>query len=256
MLLLQKKGFPEEGEFVLCTVTQIYHNSVFALLDEYGKTGMIHISEISPGRIRNIRDYVTPNKKIICKVLNVDKEKGHIDLSLRRVNENQRKIKNNEIKQQQIAEKIIKYIAQQTNQDAKKLCNDIYERIKDKYTSIYSVFEESLINEDVLKELKLSEKDTKILAETIKQRIKLKEVEVKQDIILQSYAPNGVEIIKDILKKIQTTKVNVLYKGGGKYTLTITAHNYKDAEKELAQKTAFIVENMEKQKAHVELLKR
>ncbi len=256
MLLLQKQGFPEEGELVLCTITKIYHNSVFANLDEYGKSGMIHISEISPGRIRNIRDYVTPNKKVVCKVLKLDQSKGHIDLSLRRVNENQRKNKNGEIKQQQIAEKIIKYVALQTKQDEKKLCNSIYSKIKDKYTSIYSIFEEALTDESVLKELGLSKKETDLILETIRQRIKQKKVQVKQKMILQSYEPDGVELIKKILKKVQDDKASISYDGGGKYTLAVTAEDYKSAEKKLDEKTNTIVEDMEKQKGVVELIKR
>ena len=92
-MLLKKEGFPEEDELVICTVTSVHHSSVFTNLDEYGRTGLIHISEISPGRIRNIRDYVVEGKKVVCKVLRVDKEKGHIDLSLRRVKEMQKKNK-------------------------------------------------------------------------------------------------------------------------------------------------------------------
>ena len=92
-MLYKKQGFPEESELVMCTVSNIQYHSVFADLDEYGRQGMIHISEISPGRIRNIRDYVKEGKKIVCKVLRVNSERGHIDLSLRRVNEAQRKNK-------------------------------------------------------------------------------------------------------------------------------------------------------------------
>ena len=54
----------------MVTVTKIEYHSVFVELDEYGKTALIHISEISPGRIRNIRDFVkVEDKKIVCKVL-------------------------------------------------------------------------------------------------------------------------------------------------------------------------------------------
>ncbi|MBI2651000.1 hypothetical protein HYX01_00865 [Candidatus Woesearchaeota archaeon] len=52
-MLLQKKGFPEEDELVMCTVLKVQYHSVLVGLDEYGKNGMIHISEVSPGRIRN-----------------------------------------------------------------------------------------------------------------------------------------------------------------------------------------------------------
>ena len=75
-MLYKKQGFPEEDELVLCTVNNVQHNSVFVDLDEYNKRGLIHISEIAPGRIRNIRDYVVEGKKIVCKILRIDQEKA------------------------------------------------------------------------------------------------------------------------------------------------------------------------------------
>ena len=68
-MLYKKQGYPEEEELVLCTVTNVQHHSVFVNIDEYNLSGMIHISEVSPGRIRNIRDYVKEGKVIVCKVL-------------------------------------------------------------------------------------------------------------------------------------------------------------------------------------------
>ena len=41
----------KEGKLSLCTVTKIHFHSVFVNMDEYGRTGLIHISEVSPGRI-------------------------------------------------------------------------------------------------------------------------------------------------------------------------------------------------------------
>src|SRR3990167_9954155 len=98
-MFYKKNGLPEESEIVVCTIKKILPNSVFVDLDEYeNKEGLIHISEISPGRIRNIRDFVKEGKKIVCKVLKVDVQKGHLDLSLRRVNQVQRINKNKEYK--------------------------------------------------------------------------------------------------------------------------------------------------------------
>ena len=135
-MLLLKEGFPEEDELVLCTVINIHYHSVFVKLDEYGKTGLIHISEISPGRIRNIRDFVVEGKKIVCKVLKIDKKKGHIDLSLRRVNENQRKKKVNELKQEQKAEIIIEQVAKNNGLESKKLYYQLTEKIFEKYDDL------------------------------------------------------------------------------------------------------------------------
>jgi len=120
-MLLKKEGFPEEDELAICTVTKVQFHSVFANLDEYGKGGMIHISEVSPGRIRNIRDFVKEGKKVVCKVLRINTDRGHIDLSLRRVTEGQKRNKIDELKQEQKAEKILEFVAKDLKIDVKKL---------------------------------------------------------------------------------------------------------------------------------------
>src|SRR3989338_11129087 len=115
-MFYKKEGKPESGELVLCTVKKILYHSVFVSLDEYQNIeGMVHISEIAPGRIRNLRDYVKEGKRIVCKVLKIHKEKGHIDLSLRRVNQSQRIRKNTEYKQEIRAEKILENVAKELN---------------------------------------------------------------------------------------------------------------------------------------------
>lgn len=255
-MLLKKQGFPEEGEFVLCTVTKIYHNSIFANLDEYQKSGMIHISEISPGRIRNIRDYVVEGKKIVCKILRVNKEKGYIDLSLRRVNENQRRNKINDTKKEQIAEKIITTVAKQTKQDPIKLSKDIYEKIKEKYIGIYGFFESAIKDKNVLDELKLQTEITEVLATNIQERIKPKEFKVKKVFMMQTYAPDGVELIKDILKKIDESGIKVVYEGGGRYRMELVSDSYKDAEKKIHEKEEMIEKVMEKNEGVFELLEK
>ncbi len=139
-MLYRRTGMPQEDEIVLCTITNVQHHSVFAKLDEYDKSGMIHISEVSPGRIRNIRDYVQEGKKVVCKVLRIDEQKGHIDLSLRRVNEGQKRKKQEEIKHEQKAEKIIELLAKKTTKNFKKLYDEISEKVFAKYDYIYESF--------------------------------------------------------------------------------------------------------------------
>ena len=141
-MLLKKKGFPEEDELVLCVVSKIQYHSIFAQLDEYDKQGMIHISEVSPGRIRNIRDYVKEGKVVVCKVLRINQEKGYIDLSLRRVTEMQRRNKLDAIKQEQKAEKILEIFAEQQKADFKKLYIQLSEIILKEYDYLHHCFED------------------------------------------------------------------------------------------------------------------
>ena len=82
----------EIGDNVLCTVERIDGTVVFVSVLVEGKEieGSIVTSEIAPGRIRNLRDYVVPKKKIVCKILRIS-EKGNVELSLRRVTAKERK---------------------------------------------------------------------------------------------------------------------------------------------------------------------
>ena len=89
---MQREGWPEPGSLVVCTVTQVVDFGAFVSIDEYaGKQGLIHISEVASGWIKYIRDHVREGQKIVCKVLNVDTSRLHIDLSLKVVNELQRR---------------------------------------------------------------------------------------------------------------------------------------------------------------------
>src|SRR4030066_1508225 len=85
-----KPEWPEPGDLVIATIENVMDYGAYANLDEYSRRGFLHISEISSARIRNVRDFVRENQKMVLKVLRVDFEKGHIDLSLRRVTKRER----------------------------------------------------------------------------------------------------------------------------------------------------------------------
>lgn len=233
-----KEGFPTESEIVLCTVTNIQYNSVFAKLDEYKNLqGMIHISEISPGRIRNLRDYVKEGKVIVCKILKINKERGHIDLSLRRVNENQRRAKLEGIKLQQKAEKIIEFAAKELGIENKQLLIDVVQKIKGNYEDIYSCFEDVVENDAKIEDIGFDEKTTKALEKEIRQKIKPVSVVIEGIMTITSYKPNGIDIVKEAV--IEAVKVDeslkIYYGGGGNFKVMIESPDYKTAEKILKE---------------------
>ncbi|MEM3126531.1 MAG: S1 RNA-binding domain-containing protein [Candidatus Woesearchaeota archaeon] len=232
-MFYKKSGFPVEEEIVLVTVTKILPSSVFVELDEYEKSGLIHISEIAAGRIRNIRDYVVEGKKIVCKVLRINKEKGHIDLSLRRVNEAQRRQKTEAIKQEKKAEKIIEQFARSLKQDVKTVYDKITPKIFEDYEYIHRCFSD-VVEQGISLEKYMDKKLASQLKELIIERIKPTEVRIQGEFKIRFYEANGVEIIKEALSPISKEKnCTIKYEGGGKYKLSITAPNYKEAEKRL-----------------------
>lgn len=57
---------------------------IFVKLDD-AYNGLIHISEISDGFVKNIEDYVKINDVINVKILEVDEEKKQIKLSIKNI---------------------------------------------------------------------------------------------------------------------------------------------------------------------------
>lgn len=75
----------EVGKVVKGKVTGITNFGVFVSLED-GKTGLIHISEISKEYINDINSVLKLNQEIKAVVLSID-DKGRVSLSIRRMNE-------------------------------------------------------------------------------------------------------------------------------------------------------------------------
>jgi len=239
-MFYKKQGLPEENEVVLCTIKKVLPNSVFVQLDEYfNKEGLIHISEISPGRIRNIRDFVKEGKKIVCKVLRINRERNQVDLSLRRVNQAQRINKNKEYKQEQKSEKILESLAKQNNLSLKDIYRSIGFKIVNQFGSLNNCFQELIKKDSILAPLNLDKKLETSLIKLVKDKVKIKEIKISTTLKLRSSLPDGIEKIKDTLRKINEFSIkekfgcDILYAGAPNYKISITSQDYKTAEKEL-----------------------
>jgi translation initiation factor 2 subunit 1 len=241
-MLYEKPGFPEDSEVVLCTVTKILPHSVFVVMDEYKKSGMIHISEISPGRIRNLNDFVTTGKKIVCKVLAVRKEQGHIDLSLRRTSEGQRREKVNQLKKEQKAEKIIEFLAKDLKTKTEEVYKEVTRNVFQEYEYLHECFEDIVNEETDIKSLKLPTKVEKPLLKLIQQRMVPPEVTIEGTLTMKSYLPQGVDLIKEAFDKIKDKTITSRYLGAGRYKITIRAKDYELAEEKLKTKIEPTVE--------------
>ena len=122
----------EQGDTLLCTVDRILGTTVFVILPN-NKEGTIILSEIAPGRIRNLRDYVVPKKTIVCKVLRANGENVH--LSLRRVTLKEKKEVLEQAKQEKSYEAILKTILKE---EAKSAIFEIKE-----FSSVYEFLQQA-----------------------------------------------------------------------------------------------------------------
>ncbi len=245
---MQREGWPEPGSLVVCTVTQVVDFGAFVSLDEYsGQQGLIHISEVASGWIKYIRDHVREGQKIVCKVLHVDTSRHHIDLSLKDVNEHQRREKIQEWKADQKAWKWLEMAYKDKPDEVKRVADALMAS----YDSLYLAMEEAAISgADALAESNLTEEDVKILESLSRDNVKLPSVEISGYVDITSPAPDGVEVVKKALKQARRIKdksgtVAITYIGAPRYRIHVTAPDYKSAESVLKKSAQAVVKFIE-----------
>ena len=245
---MQREGWPEPGSLVVCTVTQVVDFGAFVSIDEYaGKQGLIHISEVASGWIKYIRDHVREGQKIVCKVLNVDTSRHHIDLSLKDVNEHQRREKIQEWKADQKAWKWLEMAYKDRPEDAKRVADSLMAI----YDSLYLAMEEAAISgAEALNEVDLTEEDVKILESLSRDNVKIPSVDISGYVDITSPAPDGVEVIKKALKQAKRIKdknanLTITYVGAPRYRIHVVAPDYKNAESVLKKAATSVVKYIE-----------
>ena len=190
----------EPGDIVMCTVEKIVKTTVFVKIDRNGE-GSIILSEIAPGRIRNLRNYVVPKKRIICKVLRI--YRNNIELSLRRVTPKEQK----EIREHYKLEKSYKSILKSVLGDR---ADDLYNSILKKETILE--FCERAKSDPKILEKAVGKTDSKKILGILNTQ-KQKKAIIKKDFNLKSEKPNGLSTIKDLLGQIKEAEVRYISAG-------------------------------------------
>lgn len=244
--------WPESGDFVVCTVKNVTDFGAYTSLEEFGgKEGFIHISEVKAGWVKYVRDYVREGQKIVCKVLNVDPSRRHIDLSLKDVNEHQKRAKIQDWKNEQKAVKWLQFVAEETDTSEEKM-DKLKLKLLENFGSLYSVFEEVAINaEDAFKEVKIDKKLVKSIVAVAQSNIKLPFVDIAGFVDLNCYLPDGIEIIKQALdagnkNDEEGVRVEISYTGAPRYRIKVIAPDYKKAEAVLKKSATAAISTIEK----------
>ena len=227
----------QEGDLVLCTVTKVERTTVFVHIEDNGE-GTIITSEIAPGRIRNLRDYVIPNKKIVCKVLKIGKE-GNIYLSLRRVSAKETKEVTEKYNKEKNSLSILKSIL-------KEKAETVAEEIKNEEGSLYDFLQNCKANPKKLERYLGKAETEKICKILTEKKEKLKEI--KKEFKLSSKKQDGIKLVKKILSECKG-KCEISYLAAGRYLIKLKAANYKEADKEIEQALKQIEERAKKEKA-------
>lgn len=247
---MMKKEWPEKGELVIGNVVRVNPFSVFISLEEYNKKeGMVHISEVAGKWVRDIKDFVKVGQKVVALVMNVDRENGHIALSLKRVKKYDSEEKLREFKRDIKAEKMLLQVAKKLNMKPEDARNQIGSKLKEVFGEIFKAFQMSLTPQgyDVLIKKGVPEKWAETVKSIAKEQMEPKELVIKGVLNLKCLKPNGIEIIKNILTEAEKKyDIEIKYLSAPNYSLSIKTKNAKMGEKTITEASEEIIKNMEK----------
>jgi translation initiation factor 2 subunit 1 len=251
---LRRPEWPEVGDLVIATVVRITDYGAYVRLDEYeDKEGLLHISEVASRWVRNIRDYVREGQKVVLKVLRVHAEKGHVDLTRRRVTKREKKDKLLFWKKDRKAESLLRTAAEKLNISFEEAYEKAGALIEKSFGGLHEGLERTA--KDGVKVLLMLgiDKDLAVtLVEIAKEKITISLVNVKGILELHNAKPKGVLIIKQALKKAQEVgesegaEVKIYLVSPPKYRIVVSAEDYKSAESALDEATKSAVKFIER----------
>jgi translation initiation factor 2 subunit 1 len=247
-----KPEWPESGDLVIATIESVMDYGAYANLDEYSRRGFLHISEISSARIRNVRDFVRESQKMVLKVLRVDVEKGHIDLSLRRVTKRERIEKIKSWKKDRKGDALLHAVAEKAGLPIHEVYQKAGSILEEKY-GLYDGFEKAVKEgSEVLTKLNIPEDLVKIIVQVAEERIKIKTVKVRGVIEVRCIKPNGVRCIQQAFieakkaQEVKDAKIEFSVIAAPKYSVEVSADNWKRAEEVLDNVSENVVKNITK----------
>lgn len=221
---------PEPGELVLIEISKILPYGAFCKIVDYqGLEAFLHISEVSPGWIKNIHEHLEEGRRYVAKVYRVSEEKMLFDVSIKRVSDKERREKLEEERKEKRAQKLVGLIATKSGINQEEIIQKIY--------SDYSSISEFIDDIEKDGQPKSALKYDKKFIESLKSFLTESSTKTKKEIIVSKTVEvigkgvNGLDAIKNAFNSIKLESLEVKYLGAPKYLLRAKANDHKIALK-------------------------
>lgn len=192
----------------MVNVRSIAEMGAYVHLLEYNNTeGMILLSELSRRRIRSINKLIRVGKTEPVVVIRVDKEKGYIDLSKRRVSAEDVEKCTERFSKAKAVNSILRHVADILQFESNEQLEELYQKtawhFEEKYKSkaaAYDIFKQSVLDPTLLDECGLENQTREILLQNIRRKLTSQAVKIRADIECACYGYEGIDAVKTALK--------------------------------------------------------
>uniref|UniRef100_A0AAX7VSF1 Eukaryotic translation initiation factor 2 subunit 1 n=1 Tax=Astatotilapia calliptera TaxID=8154 RepID=A0AAX7VSF1_ASTCA len=180
--------FPEVEDVVMVNVRSIAEMGAYVSLLEYNNIeGMILLSELSRRRIRSINKLIRIGRNECVVVIRVDKEKGYIDLSKRRVSPEEAIKCEDKFTKSKTVYSILRHVAEVLEYSKDEQLESLYQRtawvFDEKYKrpgyGAYDVFKQAVSDPAILDGLDLTEEERNVLIDNINRRLTPQAVKIR-----------------------------------------------------------------------------
>lgn len=235
---IRKNKFPVQGEVVIGKIASVTDDVIIMNLLEYGDiSGLILNGELSKKKIKSVSQLTRVGNVEICQVLKVEEGKGFIDLSLKRVSEEDKKICKDNFAKAKLAYQIVNKACKMSNESIKDVYENWAYKKEEKYGSLFSFFVYSKSNPEVLSAEPNGEFYKKVIDDQFKASTFKVRVEV--DVIC---AKGGVKSIKEAFGKAldYDDELEITLLKSPTYSI-VKVHSDKDETFEIINKVCEIV---------------
>jgi len=203
-----EQKYPEIDEVVMVNVRSIADMGAYVHLLEYNNIeGMILLSELSRRRIRSINKLIRVGRTEPVVVIRVDKDKGYIDLSKRRVSKEDIERCTEKYSKAKAVNSIVRHVAQilgyKTDEELEELYRKTawhFEKKTKLQGSAYDYFKQSVTEPTLLTELGLDEETQRIFVENIHRKLTQNNVKIRADFECSCFTYEGIDAVKDALR--------------------------------------------------------
>lgn len=211
---MYEQCFPEIDEVVMVQVKSIAEMGAYVQLLEYNNIeGMILLSELTRRRIRSVSKLIKVGRIEPVMVLRVDKEKGYIDLSKRRVSPEDVQTCEEKYNKSKMVHSILRHVAETTSShDLTELYEHLGWPLYRFYGHAFDAFR-LMVNdaETVFDKVESQSTGAKRIEEFVKaallkdirRRMTPQPLKIRADVEITCFDYDGVEHIRSALKKAE-----------------------------------------------------
>jgi len=194
--------YPNAEDLVIVKVKNVAEMGAYVSLLEYdGIEGMILLSELSRRRIRSINKLIRVGRTEVVVVIRVDKAKGYVDLSKRRVSPEDIARMEEKYNKSKAVHSIMRHVSETTQVKLIDLYQqfgwDLYRRFGHAYDAFKLIVSQS---DRVLEPYHLSAEITDALMKNISRRLTPSSVKIRADLEVMCFSEEGIDAIKAALK--------------------------------------------------------